>query len=134
MSFVVCATNAANYLTFTAEEENSSFNINVSGDDPDVQYSLDEGITWTPLKSFIRVKLENKGDKALLKGDNPSGFSTSNKHHTYFEIEGSIAASGSVMSLIDGNGESDKITGDYCFFNLFYNVFFSIFCLYKGWK
>ena len=76
MSFVVCATNAANYLTFTAEEENSSFNINVSGDDPDVQYSLDEGITWTPLKSFIRVKLENKGDKALLKGDNPSGFST----------------------------------------------------------
>ena len=48
----------ANYLTFTAEEDGSSFGIvNNAGNNPDLQYSLDGGKTWTALAG---------GDSVLL--------------------------------------------------------------------
>ena len=44
----ITTTFATNYLTFTAEEEGSSFGIiNYHDNNPDVQYSLDGGETWT---------------------------------------------------------------------------------------
>ncbi|MBP5525907.1 MAG: hypothetical protein J6Y11_09935, partial [Paludibacteraceae bacterium] len=60
MSFgAVCFSYAANYLTFTAEEAGSKFGIlNSEDNDPDVQYSLDDGATWTVLKSGERVELK----------------------------------------------------------------------------
>ena len=118
---------AANYLTFTAEEAGSKFGIlNSEDNDPDVQYSLDDGATWTVLKSGERVELKNVGDKALLKGNNPDGFSTAFEHdreyfydYTQFLMTGKIAASGSVMSLVDGEGSSVKIPSNGCFYRLF---------------
>ena len=42
MLCVFCISNAVNYLTFTAEEDGSTFVIiNKNGNNPDVQYSLD---------------------------------------------------------------------------------------------
>ena len=110
----------ANYLTFTAEEDGSTFGIiNEGGNNPDIQYSLDGGETWTALAAGDTITLAHKGDKALLKGNNPEGFSKNYDQYSSFKMTGKVAASGSVMSLIDGVGLSTEITGKYCFFNLF---------------
>ena len=122
-----CLSNAANYLTFTAEEAGSKFGIYNSDDnEPDVQYSIDNGQTWTVLKPGDRVELKNVGDNALLKGYNPDGFSMSFAHngeyfydYTEFRMSGKIAASGSVMSLVDGEGTSVIIPSNGCFYRLF---------------
>ena len=123
------ALHATNYLTFTAEEGSSAFGIKtqrinysndplLKGDIPNVQYSLNGGKTWKALPNDTLIRLKKKGDKAMLKGMNPEGFS--NKLiYTMFILEGSIAASGSVMSLIDEKGESLAIPGEYCFYRLF---------------
>ena len=111
-----------NYLTFTAEEDGSSFGIvNNGGNNPDVQYSLDGGKTWTALAAGYTITLAHKGDKALLRGNNPEGFSKGYSKYSSFTMTGKIAASGSVMSLIDGVGLSTKIPSDFCFYVLFYN-------------
>ena len=126
---VTSALHAANYLTFTAEEGSSAFGIKtqrinysndplLKSDIPNVQYSLNGGKTWKALPNDTLIRLKRKGDKAMLKGMNPEGFS--NKLiYTMFIMEGSIAASGSVMSLIDEKGESLAIPGEYCFSRLF---------------
>ena len=122
MLCAVCAASAANYLTFTAEEDSSSFGIVHTGDNnPDVQYSLDDGATWTVLAGGDTVTLAHKGDKALLRGDNPEGFSKSRSQYSTFKMTGKVAASGSVMSLIDGTGLSTEIPNGYCFCRLFRN-------------
>ncbi|MBO4531617.1 MAG: leucine-rich repeat protein [Paludibacteraceae bacterium] len=124
MSCFALFASASNYLTFTAEEDNSSFWLDDRGNNPNVEYSLDDGETWTLLEaSFMgsnKVILTNKGDKALLRGNNPDGFSKYKDKYTYFRMGGKIAASGSVMSLIDGIGESKTIPSEFCFYNLFY--------------
>ena len=109
-----------NYLTFTAEEDSSTFGIvNNGGNNPDVQYSLDGGETWTALVKGDAITLVNKGDKALLRGNNPEGFSKGSNKYSSFTMTGKIAASGSVMSLIDGTGETLVVPADYCFYSLF---------------
>ena len=109
----------ANYLTFTAEEDSSSFKIIFNEYfDKEVLYSLDNGEAWDTLTSGVEVLLPKKGDKALLRGNNPDGFSNPS-NHSGFRMTGAIAASGSVMSLIDNKGESLTIPCDLCFQNLF---------------
>ena len=115
------AVPSCNYLTFTAEEDNASFSaVNQTKKFPDVQYSLDGGETWNAMKKNTPVVLKNKGDCAWLKGYNPEGFSKDlKKASTSFVLTGRIAASGSVMSLIDGKGEAKVIPNDFCFARLF---------------
>ena len=118
---VTCALHAANYLTFTAEVDSSSFGIHSEWwNNPDVQYSLDDGQTWTKLTNDTLIPLPNK-KKALLKGYNPQGISRDFDEVTRFVMTGRIAASGSVMSLIDGNDKNLTITGGRCFYRLFEN-------------
>lgn len=116
---ILCTAFATNYLTFTAEEDGSQFGIIRRGEaNPDIQYSLDDGESWTDL-ARDEITLEKKGDKALIRGNNPTGFS-SYPDYSYFMMTGKIAASGSVMSLIDGKGETTTIPSTYCFYGLFY--------------
>ncbi|MCR5248233.1 MAG: leucine-rich repeat protein [Paludibacteraceae bacterium] len=119
MLCVFCISNAANYLTFAAEEDGSTFGILNKNNNPDVQYSLDGGETWTALVKGDAITLVHKGDKALLRGDNPEGFSKGYDKYSSFTMTGKIAASGSVMSLIDGTGETLVVPADYCFYSLF---------------
>lgn len=117
---VTSALHAANYLTFTAEADSSSFGIiNKGSNNPNVQYSLDKGKRWMTLDTNTVVTLAKKGDMALLKGNNPSGFSHGRHIYTSFTMTGSIAASGSVMSLIDNKGDSKVIPCKWCFNRLF---------------
>ena len=114
------AVPSCNYLTFTAEEDDASFTIVTKRRIiPDVQYSLDGGATWKTLKKNTPIVLKNKGDSAWLKGNNPEGFSKDIDKTFSFTVTGRIAASGSVMSLIDGKGETNVIPNDYCFAYLF---------------
>ncbi|MEE3485678.1 MAG: hypothetical protein VZQ98_15335, partial [Bacteroidales bacterium] len=108
------------WLCFTAEEDNSVvFYMNVGNNHPNVMYSVDGGITWNPLQEEVRISLEKSGDKVYLKGDNPNGFSKDENNYTHIWTIGSVSASGSVMSLIDGEGLSTVIPNDYCFYHLF---------------
>jgi len=129
-----CALHAANYLTFTAEADSSSFGItNKYGNNPDIQYSLNGGKTWTKLPADTLIPLR-KGDKALLKGNNPQGISSIEEYkerkkgrwrtiwkYTAFNMTGRIAASGSVMSLIDGVGKCKEVPNSNCFLFMFLN-------------
>ncbi len=119
MLCAACVASAANYLTFTAAVDGSSFGIKNTHNNPDVQYSLDDGATWNLLADGDSIPLAKKGDKALLKGNNPMGFSYDYLKCTQFVMSGSISASGSVMSLIDGVGESLTIPNNNCFCYLF---------------
>ena len=119
MLCVFCISNAANYLTFAAEEGGSTFGILNKNNNPDVQYSLDGGETWTALVEGDAITLVHKDDKALLRGNNPEGFSKRSNKYSSFTMTGKIAASGSVMSLIDGTGETLVVPADYCFCSLF---------------
>ncbi len=116
---VTCTLHAANYLTFTAEADSSAFGIHSEwGNDPDVQCSLDGGKTWTKLINDSLIPLPKK-KKALLRGYNPQGISRDYGEVTRFVMTGRIAASGSVMSLIDNVGKSVVIPNDDCFRELF---------------
>ena len=126
ISLFLCAASAlhaANYLTFTAEMDDSEFGIETTsyGDDPDIeiQYSLDGGKTWAALPTGTLISLNYKGDKALLKGKKTQAYTQGEDNYTYFVMTGRIAASGSVMSLIDGNDKNLTIKGEKCFYRLF---------------
>ena len=112
-------------LYFTAEAAGSSvWYENSGGNSPDVQYSIDGGKTWRPLEAGVKVTLENVGDTAYFKGNNPKGFShisgdDGSLQYTSFGMSGAIAAGGSVMSLIDGEGNATEIPNAGCFSNLF---------------
>ena len=82
----------------------------------DLKYSLDEGVTWTQW-DFSVISL-NDGDTVCLKGLNTT-FGSSDAYN-YFEMTGSIAASGNIMSIIDdGACTTTTIPNDYCFIGLF---------------
>ena len=123
---VTCALHAANYLTFTAEEDGSSFGrkkYSYREINQYIQYSLDNGQTWQLLPQGTTIILRKKGDKALLRRDISK--KTINYYipsdEPYFNMTGRIAASGSVMSLIDGTGETDVIPFDSYFAKFFAN-------------
>ena len=109
-----------NWLCFTAQEANSTISyMNAGGNTPDVQYSIDEGKTWNVLPGNGSVELAEEGDRVFFKGNNPNGFSSSEEKYTQFVMSGKFDASGSVMSLVDGEGSSTEIPNNYCFCNLF---------------
>ena len=109
-------------LRFIAGEDNASFTIeNFGGNEPDLEYTTNGGVTWIPLREGETVTLRNAGDKVYVKGYNPDGLSHQESVYTQFKMSGEIAASGSVMSLIDGDSSSTKIPNAYCFTRLFLN-------------
>jgi hypothetical protein len=112
-----------NCLCFTAEQSQASFSIqHVGGNNPNIEYTTNGGVTWIPLAEGETVILANEGDKAYIRGVNPNGFSQGPDNYSQFKTSGHIATSGSVMSLIDGEGSATEIPNDYCFVHLFDNT------------
>ena len=109
----------SNCLRFTAKTDGSTFSIkHHEGNNPDIQYSINNGKKWKALGENDTVVLA-LGDIVYLRGNNPNGFSTDSSHYSTFGMTGSIAASGSVMSLVDKIGDTTVIPSIYCFTKLF---------------
>ena len=110
-----------NYLTFTADTESSVYLQNNGSNSPNCEYSFN-GVDWITMPTADTDKVAiPAGGKIFVRGNNPSGFSTSDSKYSCFVMTGSISASGSVMSLIDGTGETTTIPCDFCFCRMFYN-------------
>ncbi len=116
-----------NWLCLTAEEDGSTFMYNSTGTNPDMHYSMDGGETWKRLMKNTEITMEKAGDKICLKGNNPEGLSLRGQGNidefrmVTFRMEGRIAASGNIMSLIDEEGETREIPSENCFSDLFSN-------------
>ena len=109
----------SNYLKFTAKEDNSTISL-TSKTSPDIKYSLNGGV-WTQW-NYNAITL-NTGDTIRMKGNNSSGFSTSNSNYNQFKMTGKISASGNIMSLLYDDNFEGKLTipCNYCFYYMFYD-------------
>lgn len=116
-----------NYLTFTAQTAGATIAMAKSGTAPEVSLktSTDGGTTWQPfVVGSTIITLSNIGDNVCFAADGSNtgmGSSTNTNNHNYFVMNGSIAASGSIMSILDGDGLGVDITHNYCFNYLFKN-------------
>ena len=102
-----------NYLTFTAEVDNSSVTLNYeSGKDVQYKKYTKTSNTWGKWTTYTKgneITLA-KGDKVSFKGENVKTWTDSNGTPKHFTMTGKIAASGSVTSLTDGVGNDPNVT------------------------
>lgn len=107
------------HLCLHTNDNNALITVKHFGNsNPELKYSKNGG-EWTDFPSEgVRI---DKTDLLWLKGFNPKGFSTSYDDYTTIYFKNSIYATGSVMSLTDGLGDTDIIVADYCFNRLFEN-------------
>lgn len=124
------------YLTFVALEDGTiSFTyteyVNPDAQDANyVEYSIDEGQTWTRLNN---VSLEEKiitvnvsqGDKVLWRGDNSTlGMEEEWLESGHFSSSGKVDVMGNVMSILYGSNFENKyeIENHYALMGLFSDV------------
>ncbi|WP_407405380.1 dockerin type I repeat-containing protein [Sodaliphilus sp.] len=124
-----CATcHEHEYLTFTATGSVTLGIENKNGNAPSVEYTLDDGATWTTW-DYTAINLTD-GQKLRLRGSNPTGFSNPGNDETtsIYDIpysifttsgSGTLAASGYLMSLIDVHSATTAIPSRACFYRLF---------------
>ena len=97
-------------LCFTAEQANSTVRISKSGSPSSktILYSTD-AVNWSAYTIGTDIVLENVGDKVWMKageGGNSGGWHTSAMVFYRFKMTGLIAASGNLMSIVDGETET----------------------------
>ena len=108
-------------LCFTAEATGSTVTLNQVGTPPTValQTSAD-GKTWTDYVVGSMITLASVGDRVYFAagpGGNVRLSSDSNSRYT-FSMSGRIAASGSIMSLLDRIDPPDSVPGS-CYSGMF---------------
>jgi len=119
--WVVVGTPSLDYLCFTANTAGSviaSYIVGTLTNTPTIEYSTDK-TNWSPFTfASTAITLANIGDKVYFRGDNTT-FSKDNSNYIEFYMEGSIAASGNIMSLLDKTVESVIVpdAAFYCLFN-----------------
>ena len=105
------------YVVITANEDSTLELVNIGTNNPDLQYSYDDG-TWFAYSGKVNI---NHGQTLYLKGNNPDGWSHSSTKYSHFTITGDVYLSGNVMSLVDnGTDTIFLIPCGYCFYNLFF--------------
>ena len=97
-------------LCFTAEQANSTVRIGKTGkpSPKTILYSTD-AVNWSAYTFGTDIVLENVGDKVWMKageGGNSEGWFTSAMAYYRFKMTGLIAASGNLMSIVDGETET----------------------------
>ena len=106
------------YLTFVAEED-GTFSFNKKGTGDDIQYSLDEGVTWTTLASETESPIVTAGNNIIFKATlTPASWVGVGS----FSSTGKFTAQGNPMSLLYGDGfkgKADLSGNDYAFSSLF---------------
>ena len=116
---------AADYwgLCFTAEEPNASISMVGNGTPPvlNLLYSTNANTWSTFTPGTTTVTLANVGDKVWLKaapGGN-SGTGSSSLNYWKFSFTNHVAASGNIMSLLNGEQQTYEISQYYAFSCLF---------------
>lgn len=104
------------YLCFTSSGDSTvtlrQIGTPTTSADKVIQYKLNDG-EWQTLD--VSGAMLHDGDKMYLKSDDTKPISEAGNIYKYFEMSGSIAASGNIMSLLNF---SDTLT-DYAFYKLF---------------
>ncbi len=110
-----------NYLRVTALDNNVDVGIVNNGKIKFViYYSINGDDNWTEFDTTKTITLTNKNDYICFKGENTK-LSTSGTKFANFTFSKKVAASGSVMSLIDNEGLINTIPNNYYFCKLFFN-------------
>ena len=122
---VIIRAKNRDWLCFTANTDNSTVELNKVGEpyEAELEFTTTE-TTWVPYTFGQTITLTDAGDKVYFRkaGEGvASGFSKSFTDYYQFDMSGSIAASGNVMSLLDKTCKSTSFPDDgaYCFACLF---------------
>ena len=100
------------YLTFTAEEDNSSVTLKYQTG-MNFKYNLN-GAGWEDYTQGTEITLQNAGDYVRFSGTDTK-FNSAN----HVSLTGKVACSGNVMSLrLDGGGKVQGLTNS-CFVSMF---------------
>ena len=123
MGLFTLGASAQDYLCLTANTADSKVTLTKKNTPGDVtlQYSTD-GTNWYDYTIGTEVALVNANDKVYFRNTGTAEtFSKDTGNYYYFVMDGSIAASGNVMSLIDNSCTATTIPSSYCFTFLFNN-------------
>lgn len=103
------------YLCFTATGESTIGLTNNRDNAPVLFYSTDKKnwVSW----DYSTITL-NDGESVYFYGENPDGFSKSSSVYSSFSMNGSIAASGNIQTLLSKEGDRIDVP-KYCFYGLF---------------
>jgi len=113
-------------LTFEAAKAGATVKFNDCDEDivaPNVEYSLDGGITWKDDLTAAGVTLASAGDKISFRGTNEA-YGADDYYDCYqFKLSNETYVYGNVMSLInkDNYPTNKTLTADYAFKVLFQN-------------
>ena len=105
-----------NYLTFTAQQDNSSIGLTKLSTNQTLEYSTDT-ITWNTFDTTTNISLNNR-DKVYVRG--VLSVNNTEFNYTQFKMTGKIVASGNCNALWnyqDLNAPLKK----YCGYNMFRN-------------
>ncbi|MBQ3655837.1 MAG: hypothetical protein II956_03170 [Bacteroidales bacterium] len=109
--------NTLNFLCFTAQEPNSTVELDGALAGKKLKYSTD-GLNWNDYTSAKSITLQRTGDKVFFAGHNPAGLNNRNSC-VLFDVSGRVAVSGDVMTLVDYTQKTSVIPNNYCFYKLF---------------
>lgn len=125
--FSANTTQNKNYLRFYAEED-SLISISLPQQlvkSPDIQYRIDNEGGWVKYYFTEKISLK-RGQTLYMKGNNPNGLYGDYDFDSYasfihFEIEGSLSASGNIMSILYNDNFEKKysLPTSRCFTHLF---------------
>ena len=114
------------YLTANTDETTVALNRKGSPSEVTIEYSTDCCENWTPVNFSTAtgtgtIKLAKQGLRVYFRNASAiaTAFSNSSSDYFQFEVQGSAAASGNVMSLVDKSLAATTIPNAYCFYGLF---------------
>nr|DAW66811.1 MAG TPA: hypothetical protein [Caudoviricetes sp.] len=115
----VQVTTYVGYITFTGETSEFTLSIGSGGAkewDGTVWYSTDHN-TWTV---WDGTAITSVNKKLYLRGKNNTKFYTSNGKGARLSLSAKASCSGNIQTLLDWETQPTKISGEYCYHNLFF--------------
>ena len=114
-----------NYVTITNTSQNSgTFSVwssdNIDPNYSNLEYSLDNGTTWTSLNTVSDSVTVPSGDSILLRGTG-NGAEFDNEEYTNLNFSQPHTVSGDLATLIDYNTAPILTVPRYAYYKLFYN-------------
>lgn len=103
------------YVTFTAEENNSSIGLARLSSNQTLEYSIDT-INWNQFNTDVTISLPNVGDEVYIRGILNADIVSDD--YTKFKMSGKIAASGNCNALWNYEDVEAPLK-DFCGANLF---------------